>query len=414
MSRAEPADRMTRAVVVAIIASALSVMLSAGIRQGFGLFLTPITAELGVGRETFGIAAAISNLMFGIPVMGFLAERFGSRLVLGAGGAVYAVGLLLVTQWVATAGLIAGLGILVGIGLAATTYVVVLGALVQLVSPRQRGTVFGIITAMGSAGFLVMPPVAQWLVDNYGWQQAIRIEAVLILSVVLLSLGLPGKQKKERQTAAGKVMEPEVPLWSFVREGFTKPSYLLLVSGFVVCGFHIAFIGTHLPVYLEDHGIGHIRGAALAFIGAFNLVGSLTFGWLADRLPRRFLLSFIYGMRGVVLLIYLLAPLSVGSTLLFSAAMGLLWLATVPVTSGTVALLFGPKYLAVMYGFVFFSHQVGAFFGAWWSGRVYDATGSYDLGFYVSIALGLYGLLVHLPIREKPVEMKLTQAHAAA
>ena len=230
--------------------------------------------------------------------------------------------MLLLTRWVATAGLITGLGILVGIGLAATTYVVVLGALVQLVSPRQRGIVFGIITAMGSAGFLVMPPVAQWLVDNYGWQQALRIEAVLILSVVLLAFGLPGRQKKGRETPAGRVMEPEVPLWSFVREGFTKPSYLLLVSGFVVCGFHIAFIGTHLPVYLEDNGIGHIRGAALAFIGAFNLVGSLTFGWLADRLPRRFLLSFIYGMRGVVLLIYLLTPITVASTLLFSGAMG--------------------------------------------------------------------------------------------
>lgn len=404
---------MSRTVSVAITAAALSTMLGAGVRQGFGLYLGPVTAELEAGREIYGMAMAVGNLIYGVPLIGILADRFGARLVLAVGGLIYALGLALMTVWLTVPGLILSIGLLVGIGLGATTFVVVLGAVGKLVPESQRSRVFGVITATGSVGFLIMPPITQALIDDFGWKTAVLAQAGMVLLIVPLATCLPGGGRLRRKKNQDAFVA-EIPIWTYIREGFKKPSYIMLVVGFFVCGFHVSFISVHLPVYLEDNGIGQIRGVALALIGAFNLVGSLTFGWLGDRLPRRFLLSFIYGGRGLVLAAYFLTPITVTSTLLFSVLMGMLWLATVPLTSGTVARFFGTRYLATMYGFVFFGHQVGAFFGAWWSGRVYDLVGSYDLMFYLAIALGVFGFLVHLPIREEPIRMRLDPAEPAS
>ncbi len=402
---------MPRSVVVAIIVSAIAVMMSSGARQTSGLYLEPITGELASGREIFGLAMAIGTLINGLPVMGMLTDRFGARRILGIGGAIYGAGLFLMTAWVSEWGVISSFGILQGIAQGTTTYVVVFGAVGRLIPDEQRSRVFGVLTAMGSAGFLIMPTLSQLWIDQWGWKTSLAIQGVLVLSIVALSLGLPSRDAGPK--AAHRALAEDMPMLSYIREGLKQPSYLLLIAGFFVCGFHVAFIGVHLPVFLSDHGLGQIRGVALALIGAFNLVGSLSFGWLGDRLPRRYLLSVIYGGRGVLLALYFILPVTLVSTVLFSSLMGLLWLATVPLTSGIVARFFGSRYLATMYGIVFFSHQIGGFLGAWLPGRIYDIYGNYDLLFYASVALGLYGFLIHIPIREKSFPIHLEAAQAA-
>lgn len=400
---------MSKTVVVAIVSAAVAVMISTGTRQSFGLFLDPITLELGAGREVFGFTMAVSNLIFGLPFIGFLVDRFGTRWVLMGGGLVYAGGLVLSTVWTTPTGLIVSLGVVVGLGLGATTFVVLLGALGRLVVPEHRTKVFGVMTAMSSAGFLILPIVNQWLIDTWNWKIAFLVGAGLVSGIVFLSLGIPARKNQDRHTP---LEEESAAVWPQVRQGLRNPSFLLLVAGFFVCGFHVAFIGVHFPVFWSDHGIGHIRGLALALIGTFNLVGSLGFGWLGDRLPRRHLLSVIYGGRGLLLLVYFLLPITVMSSLLFCCLMGLIWLATVPLTSGTVAKFFGPRFLSTMYGFVFFSHQIGSFLGAWLSGRIYDRLNTYDPVFWICIGLGLFGFLVHFPIREKAIPLRLVPAEA--
>ncbi len=400
---------MSRTVVVAIVSASIAVMVSTGTRQSFGLFLDPITLTLDTGREVFGFTMALSNLIFGLPFIGFLVDRFGTRLVLMGGGLVYAGGLILSTIWTTPIGLIVSLGIVVGLGLGATTFVVLLGALGRLVAAEHRTKVFGIMTAMSSAGFLVMPIFNQWLIDTWDWKMAFWVGSGLVACIVFLSLGIPARQNQDGDMPLN---EPSGAVWPRVSQGLRNPSFLLLVAGFFVCGFHVAFIGVHFPVFWSDHGIGHIRGLALALIGTFNLVGSLGFGWLGDRLPRRYLLSVIYGSRGLLLLAYFLLPITVMSSLLFCCLMGLVWLATVPLTSGTVAKFFGARLLSTMYGFVFFSHQIGAFLGSWIAGRVYDQIQTYDPIFWICIGLGLFGFLVHFPIRENAIPLRLAPANA--
>lgn len=397
-------------VVVAILSASLAVMLSSGIRSSFGLFLPPITETLGTGRENLSIAFAVNNLVFGLPLIGLLSDRFGPRRVLIAGSFLYAIGLVLLTMVTSTLGLVLSFGLLVGVALGATNFVIVLGAVAQLVPEEQRSRVFGLITATSSAGMFVLPPLAQLLLSNLGWQGALFALAAVSSIVALLAFGLP----RRPGTQLHGLQQPHVdePFVRVLERAVRNRGYLLLTAGFFVCGFHVAFISAHLPAYLGDFGQPEfVAAGALALIGAFNILGSMTFGWLGDRFPRKYMLSLIYLGRAVVILLFLLSPVTRASALIFGGAIGFLWLATVPLTSGTVALFFGPRYLSTLYGIVFFSHQIGAFIGVWLGGRIYDASGTYLPVWIAGIALGVFAALVHLPIPERP---ELSTAAAAA
>ena len=397
-------------VAAAIISASLAVMLSSGIRSSFGLFLAPITETLGTGRESLSIAIAINNLVFGLPLIGLLSDRFGPRRVVIAGAIIYATGLVLLALVKTTLGLMLSLGLLVGVALSATHFVIVLGAVAQLVTEDQRSRVFGIITATSSAGMFVVPPLAQLLLSNLGWQGALYALAAVAAVVALMAFGLPARPGTQLHGA--QQLHLDEPFLGVMERAARHRGYLLLTTGFFVCGFHVAFISTHLPAFLGDKGLPEfVAAGALALIGAFNILGSITFGWLGDRFPRKYLLSLIYLGRALVILLFLLAPVTRTSALVFSGAIGFLWLATVPLTSGIVARIFGTRYLSTLYGIVFFSHQIGAFLGVWLGGRFYDTTGSYTPVWIAGIALGVFGALVHLPIHERT---ELSSAAVAA
>jgi MFS family permease len=398
-----------RTLILAILSAALAVMISGGIRQSFGLFLAPISESLASGREVYSLAIAISNLIYGLPLVGILSDRIGSRWVLATGGLLYGGGLIALARITQASGLYLTLGLVVGLALSATTYVVVLGAVGQLVPPERRSSTFGIITAAGSSGMFVVPPLAQFLLDSFGWQTALIVLGGSTAVIVLLAFGLPNKPT----LTATEVEEPFVEI---LKKARGHVGYLLLITGFFVCGFHVAFIATHLPAYLSDNGLSSFAGAgALSLIGGFNIVGSFFFGWLGDTYRKKYLLSLIYMGRVIVITLFLLLPLTQTSALVFAGAIGFLWLATVPLTSGTVAQIFGVRYLSTLFGIVFLSHQVGAFLGVWLGGRLYDTTGSYDLVWYMAIGLGVLASLVHMPISDAPVvrpQLVGTQVHS--
>ena len=373
-------------VLVAIVSGALCVMVSAGIRQSLGLFLQPVSDDLGVGREIYSLAIAIQNIVVGFPLVGFLADRAGARWTVVGGGILYGGSLVLVALIARPLGLFVTLGLLAGIALSATSYVVVLGAVAQVAPIQKRSTAFGMITAFGSFGMFIVVPGAQWLLIRYGWRDTFLLLSTLGFLFVGLAFGLPRRpvNRPEDTPASGEGM----PLPSVLRKAFSHSGYLLLVIGFFVCGFHVAFIATHLPAYLTDNGVPMMVAAtALALIGFFNIIGSYTFGMLGDRYRKKFLLSLLYFARAIVISLFLLVPVSSASALLFTSAIGFLWLATVPLTSGTVAQIFGSRYLSSLYGIVFFSHQIGAFLAVWLGGRIYDASSSYMLVWMAAVGL---------------------------
>ena len=386
---------------IIVLLSALTVIASMGIRQSFGLFLQPISDDLGFGREVFSLALALQNLLFGLPLLGMVADRFGSRWVIFGGALVYAGGCLLVPLTEGPTDLHLTLGLMIGLGLSSTTYVVVLGAVAQVVAPERRSTAFGIVTAAGSFGTFALVPGIQWLIANQGWQAAFPVIAALVGSVAVLAFGFPakaGRPEEKAEAADGTLLEA-------LAKAKGHSGYWLLNAGFFVCGFHVAFIATHLPSFLTDGGLSSWVGAtALSLIGLANICGSLLFGRLGDRYRKKYLLSALYFGRTVVIGLFLIVPLTNFTALLFGAFIGFLWLATVPLTSGTVAQIFGSRYLSTLYGVVFFSHQIGSFMGVWLAGRLYDATGSYDVVWWMAIALGVLATLVHLPIADRPLQ----------
>lgn len=391
---------MKRSSVV-ILCGAMIVTLSMGVRQAFGLFLPQIAMDLDISRGTFGLALAIQNLVFGLvqPFVGAVADRHGAGRVIAVGTAVYVGGLVAAAMATSALGLHLSLGVLVGMALAGTTFVVVLGVVGRVVPPEQRSLSFGIVTAGGSLGQFLVVPIGQMLLSELGFRMALIALAGIVAICAPLAMGLAGKP----QEALGVAAAPQ-SLADALREAAGHSGYWLLNAGFFVCGFHIAFIATHFPAYLNDAGLGLQVGAtALALVGLFNIFGSYAFGVSGDRIRKKWLLSGIYGARAVVITLFLLAPLSSTSALLFAATMGFLWLGTVPLTSGIVGQIFGIRYLSTLYGIVFLSHQVGSFFGAWAAGYAYDATGSYDMAWGVSIALGVAAMILNLPIRDQPV-----------
>ena len=391
-----------------ILFSALTVIASMGIRQSFGLFLQPMSHDLGLGREVFSLAMAMQNLIFGLPLLGFVADRYGPRWVILAGALVYAMGCLLVPSSIGAVDLYMTLGLAIGLGLSSTTYVVLLGAVAKVVEPENRSTAFGIVTAAGSFGTFALVPAVQWLISNGGWQWAFQSMAAVILLMVFLAFGFPGRGTGVRQES------DKAPTGSSLVEALVQArghsGYWLLNAGFFVCGFHVAFIATHLPSFLNDNGLSHMVGAtALSLIGLANIFGSSLFGWLGDRYRKKYLLSLLYFCRSVVIALFLVVPLTEFTALLFGGLIGFLWLATVPLTSGTVAQIFGTRYLSTLYGIVFFSHQVGSFLGVWLAGRLYDSTGSYDAVWIIAVALGLAATLLHLPIADRSVQTQQLQ-----
>lgn len=392
----------------------LMIFMSIGIRQGMGLFLEPITSTLGMDRETFSLAIAWQNLILALPLFGVAADLMGFRRVALLGGVVYGGGLWLASQSETAWDIYANLGGIVGVGIGLSGMIVVLGAVGKVAPAERRSTAFGIVTVASSIGMFTMIPLLQFLIERYGWSGALETAGLAVLAISLLALGLPGKTSSEENNSQSK-SEPELSLGKTLNGARTHSGYLLLNLGFFVCGFHVAFIATHLPAYLQGEGVSPSAASwALAMIGLFNIFGSLIFGRLGDSLSKKYLLSLLYALRTVVFSLFLVIPLSDFTAIAFGAAIGFLWLATVPLTSGIVAQVFGTRYLTTLWAIVFFSHQLGAFLGIWLGGRVYDSTGSYTTVWLAAIALGLIAAVVHLPIREQPWQPSLPEPQPAA
>ena len=407
-----PAGMTWRTPLLIIVAGGAISLIGFGPRSVFGFFMNPISSEMGWGRDVFALSFALQQLMWGVgqPFAGAIADRFGTTRVLIGGALLYALGLLAMTLSTSPLTMHLSAGVLVGFALSGCSFNVVLGAFGKLLPPGRRAMGYGVGTAAGSMGQFVCSPLAPLLIDAIGWRGAVLVFAGLTMLIVPLAFALwtapaePG--------GAGPAEGGPASIGAALREAFSHPSYVLLVLGFFTCGFQLAFITGHLPQYLSDAGIGTIRlfgrdvsagGLTLALIGLFNIAGSLSAGWLMTRMSRRWLLAGIYSLRSVVIAAFVTLPVTPTSALVFGACMGFLWLSTVPPTAGLVALMFGVRYMTMVYGFVFFSHQVGGFFGAWLGGVLYEAYGSYDVVWWLSVALGLASAAINLPIRERPV-----------
>lgn len=387
-----------RTPLLVILAGCTIALLNFGTRSGFGLFLEPISLANGWGREVFALGIAIQTVLwgFGQPFAGAIADRYGSGRVLAAGAVFYAAGIALTAYSSTPLMLNLTLGVLVGIGLAGTSFTVALAAIARMVPPEKRSWALGIGTAAGSMGQFLMVPLGQAFIAAYGWAFALILLSFFALAIVPLSTVLAGR--------APEGTGPQQSLGEALKEAGGQKSYWLLIFGFFVCGFHVSFIQTHLPAYIVDRGLDPATGAwALALVGLANVVGSYTAGVLGGKHSKKYLLSFIYAARAVVITAFVALPMTETSVLVFAFAMGLLWLSTVPLTSGLVAQIFGPRYMATLFGIVFFSHQVGGFLGVWLGGRLFDITGSYDIVWWISMGLGVFAAIVHWPIDERPL-----------
>jgi predicted MFS family arabinose efflux permease len=385
-----------------IFSAAAIVTIAMGVRQAFGLFLPDMSTDLSIGRSSFGLSLALQNLLFGLaqPFVGVLADRHGAGRVVAGGTLLYAAGLIAASLAGSAIGLHLSFGLMVGMALSATTFVVVLGAVGRVVTPERRSMAFGIVTAGGSLGQFLVVPAGQLVIGELGWRMALVALAGLVAVMLALAAGVSGKP----QAAGSQVGGDGQTLRQALGEAAGHQGFWLLNAGFFVCGFHVAFIATHFPAYLTDKGLGLAIGAnALALVGLFNIFGSYLFGQWGDRFSKKALLAALYAARGVVMIAFLVAPLTPVSALLFAAAMGFLWLGTVPLTSGLVGQIFGMRYLSTLYGIVFLGHQLGSFCGAWIAGLMFDLTGSYDRIWVASVALAFIAALLHLPISERPV-----------
>ncbi len=377
------------------------VTLSMGIRHGFGLWLQPITQEMGWTRESFSLAIAVQNLSWGILgiFVGMLADRIGAFKVLIGGAILYALGLVGMALSPSSTVFLLTAGVLIGAAQAGTTYAVIYGVLGRQIPVARRSWAMGVAAAAGSFGQFFMVPVEGKLIAQFGWSNALLILALLALLIAALAFGL-----REPGFGGSSPVKREQTVGQALREAWTYPSFLLLMAGYFVCGFQVMFIGVHMPSYLKDFGMApHVASYSLALVGLFNIFGTYLAGNLGQRLPKRYLLAGIYGLRSVATVAFLLAPLSPWTVYAFCAAMGFLWLSTVPLTNATIAQIFGVQHLSMLGGFVFFSHQIGSFLGVWLGGYLYDINGNYDMVWYLSIALGIFAAIVNLPVREAAI-----------
>ncbi len=384
-----------------LICGAAIVTLSMGIRHGFGLWLQPITQAQGWTRETFAFALAVQNLSWGVfgIFAGMAADRFGAFRVILGGALLYALGLLGMAQST-TGGLFTlTAGVLIGAAQASTTYAVIYGVIGRNIPADKRSWAMGVAAAAGSFGQFLMVPTEGFLISSLGWKEALIALAGAVLLIMPLAFGL-----RETSFAAGQPARREQTILQALKEAFKYPSFQLLMAGYFVCGFQVVFIGVHMPSYLRDKGLSpQVASYALALIGLFNVFGTYIAGTLGQRMAKRKILATIYFSRAVVIAVFLAAPLSPASVYIFASLMGLLWLSTIPPTNAVVAQIFGIQHLSMLGGFIFFGHQVGSFMGVWLGGYLYDRTGSYDIVWYIAIALGLFAALVNLPVREEPI-----------
>ncbi|RDI55094.1 MFS transporter [Microvirga subterranea] len=400
-------DRSRFSPELIVLSGCLIALITFGPRASAGLFQIPMTTEYGWGRDVFGLAIAFQNLLWGLgqPFAGAVADRFGALRVLCVGALLYAAGLV-VMAYATTPGMLhLGAGILIGFGLSGCSFNLVLGAFGKLLPEQWRPMAFGAGTAAGSFGQFLFPPIGNVLISSIGWHQALVVFAVSVLLVLPLSLTLATRPNAGAASQGGPAPAPNQSIRQALSEAFQHRSYVLLVLGFFTCGFQLAFITAHLPAYLKDAGLSAaIGGWTLAVIGLANAVGSLSAGWLSTRMSKRWLLAWIYLGRSVAIAAFILIPASPVSSIAFGVSIGLLWLSTVPPTSSLVMLMFGTRYMAMLYGFAFFSHQVGGFLGVWLGGLLYEAYGNYTFVWWLSIALGIASALINLPIKEEPVE----------
>jgi MFS family permease len=406
--RPPPGLTSWRTPLVIIVCGCAIALLSFGPRSALGFFVQPMSREFAWGRDVFGLALAVQNLLWGLgqPVAGAIADRFGTLRVISVGALLYAAGLLMMRYAATPLSLDLGAGVLVGFGLSGCSFNLVLSAFSKLLPPEHRGMALGAGTAAGSFGQFVFAPFGVALIDNFGWQAALPVYAALMLLIVPLSFALstppaaaangPAKQQQSFRTA--------------LAEAFGHRSYVLLVLGFFTCGFQLAFITVHLPPFLADRGISaQIGGWVMASIGFFNMIGSLSVGWMQNHLPKRYILSVIYLARALGTVAFISFPVTPFSAIAFGAFSGLLWLSTVPPTSALVSLMFGTRWFATLYGFAFVSHQIGGFLGVWLGGIVFEKFGSYTPIWWLSILFGVLSALINLPIVEKPVERAVAQ-----
>ncbi len=403
LSSSPPRGLAWRTPAVIVLCGCLIAILTFGPRSALGFFLKPMSFENGWGRDVFALALAIQNLLWGIgqPFAGAIADRFGTIRVLCAGALLYAVGLVVMAHATTPAALQISAGVLVGFGLSGCSFNIVLTAFGKLVPENWRSIAFGAGTAAGSFGQFLFSPLAVSLMDSFGWHTALVMFGIAMLAVLPLSLALAtprASQAPSRGSAAPQ------SLTHALAEAFGHRSYVLLVLGFFTCGFQLQFITVHMPAYLVDRGLSAtVGGWTIAVIGLFNIIGSVFVGWLGNRLPKRYILSVIYFLRAAAVLAFISFPVTAFSALVFGASMGLLWLSTVPPTAGLIALMFGTRWVAMLYGFAFFSHQVGGFLGVLLGGIVFDRTGSYNAVWWLSVLFGVLSGLINLPIREQPV-----------
>jgi MFS family permease len=405
---ARPGIGNWRTPLVIIICGCAIALLSFGPRSSLGFFIQPMSREFAWGRDVFGLALALQNLLWGLgqPIAGAIADRFGVLRVMGIGALLYAGGLLLMRYAATPLSLDLGAGVMIGFGLSGCSFNLVLSAFSKLLPPERRGIALGAGTAAGSFGQFLFAPFGVAMIDNFGWQAALTVFAALMLLIVPLSLALA---TPPAETARAPVADQQ-SFRTALAEAFGHRSFVLLVLGFFTCGFQLAFITVHLPAYLSDRGVSAQTGGwVVAAIGLFNIVGSLGVGWLQNMFPKRYILSAIYFVRALSIIAFISLPITTLSAIAFGAVTGLTWLSTVPPTSALVALMFGTRWFATLYGFVFVSHQVGGFLGVWLGGVVFEATGSYTPVWWLAVAFGVMSALINLPIVEQPVARPVAQ-----
>lgn len=392
--------------IVILLAGSAMVTVTLGIRQVFGLFVIPVSNELGGGVQFFSLAIAFQNLMWGLssPLFGAVADRYGAWRVAATGALLYAAGLLLMALYVTDAGVLIG-QIFIGMGLGSAGISIAVGAVARAAPPEKRSLALGLVTSFGSFGQFALVPFTHELMSSYGWQTALVILSVIMASMVAVTLGLRGDGQSDKNKASVTDIA-KLTAAGALQSAISSRDYILLTSGFFVCGLQLVFITTHLPTYITDAGISiDVAGWALALIGLFNILGAFLCGWLGGITSKKNVLASIYLLRSVAIIAFISTPVTTFSVLVFGAAMGLLWLGTIPLTSGLIVVFFGPKHLSMLYGVVFLSHQIGSFVGAWVGGIWYDAYGNYEAMWWLNIGFGIFAFIVNWLIREPKPDM---------